>query len=203
VTTPRRESWREVWNRFAGRGVYPHQLAWALLLPGRGLFLSARALTRALALRPDARVLEIGPGPGYFSAEVARAVPKGRLELVDVQREMLQKARRRLQRAGVRNSGYAQADAVHLPFRRGSFDAAFLVAVLGETPDAGECMAAVARVLRPGGTLLVAELPGDPDAVSEEQVQDLAVAAGLELVGSTPLRRGFLARFAPAQTSSK
>jgi ubiquinone/menaquinone biosynthesis C-methylase UbiE len=187
--------WRDVWRRFAGRGAYPHQLAWVLLLPGRGLFLSASALLRALDLRPDARVLEIGPGPGYFSMHVARAVPQGRLELVDLQREMLQKAKRRLSRAGVRNAGYAQADAVSLPFRQGSFDAAFLVAVLGETPDVGKCMASVAHVLRPGGTLVVAELPGDPDALTEAEVSRLAVAVGLEPVDSTRRHGGFAARF--------
>ena len=187
--------WRDVWSRFAGRGAYPHQLAWVLLLPGRGLLLSARALVRALDLRPDARVLEVGPGPGYFSVEVARAVPNGRLELVDLQREMLEKAGRRLRRAGVRNTGYAQADAVSLPFRQGSFDAAFLVAVLGETLDVGECLAALAHVLRPGGTLVVAELPGDPDALSEADVRGLAAAAGLEPLSSARLRGGFLARF--------
>ncbi len=35
----------------------------------------------------------MGPGPGFFSIDVARAIPEGRLELVDIQIEMLQKAR--------------------------------------------------------------------------------------------------------------
>ena len=47
---------------------------------------------------------------------------QGRLELVDIQLEMLLKARSRLRRAGVRNTGYTQATAVTLPFRSGAFD---------------------------------------------------------------------------------
>lgn len=187
--------WRDVWRRLSGRGVYPHELAWLLLLPGRGIFLSGRRLVHELALRPDARVLELGPGPGYFSAAVARAVPRGRLELVDLQREMLVKSRRRLGRASVANAGFTQARAECLPFRPASFDAAFLVAVLGEVGDQSECLAAVARALRPGGTLLVAELPGDPDALSESGVRRLAGAAGLEFLSATHLRGGFTARF--------
>src|SRR5262245_46290556 len=153
------ERWRDVWSRMSGRGVYPHELAWLLLLPGRGLLFSARRLVRELAPAPDARVLEIGPGPGYFSLAVAGAVPKGRLELVDVQREMLEKSRGRLRNAVVSNVGFTRASAARLPFRTGSFDAAFLVAVLGEVDDTSECLAAIARVLRPGGILLVVELP--------------------------------------------
>ena len=187
--------WRDVWRRLSSRGVYPHELAWLLLLPGRGLLFSARRLVDELAPRPDARVLELGPGPGYFSVAVARAIPNGRLALVDLQREMLAKARRRLQRAGAANVSFTQASADRLPFRPGSFDAAFLVAVLGEVGDPGACLAALAHALRPGGTLLVAELPGDPDALSESALRELAEDAGLAFAGAARFRGGFAARF--------
>ena len=73
-----------IWRRFAGRGVYPHELAFLLLLPFRRIWLSPAKLIRHLRLSPSDRVLELGPGPGFFSAGVARAVPDGRLVLVDV-----------------------------------------------------------------------------------------------------------------------
>ena len=186
--------WKDVWSRFSGRGTYPHQLAGVLLFPLRRMILSPERLVRHLRLTRASRVLEIGPGPGFFSIDVARAVPEGRLELVDIQREMLPKARRRLRRAGVRNAGYTQATAVTLPFRAGAFDVAFLVAVLGEVPDPKACLAAIADVLRPGGLLAVAELPGDPDAVTEEQLRTLSQGTGLELVDAERVSRAFLAR---------
>src|SRR5262245_24054322 len=127
--------WKDVWSRFSGRGTYPHQLAVLLLFPLRRIILSPEQLVRHLHLTRTSRVLEVGPGPGFFSIDVARALPEGRLELVDIQLEMLQKARGRLRRAGVRNAGCTRANAVTLPFRSGAFDAAFLVAVLGEVPD--------------------------------------------------------------------
>jgi ubiquinone/menaquinone biosynthesis C-methylase UbiE len=139
--------------------------------------------------------LEVGPGPGFFSIDVARAIPDGRLELVDIQLEMLQKARERLRRADVRNTGYTRTDAVTLPFRPGAFDVAFLVAVLGEVPDPKAGLASIAHVLRLRGLLLVVELPGDPDAVTEEQVRRLTQGTGLEFVDSLRVSRGFLARF--------
>jgi ubiquinone/menaquinone biosynthesis C-methylase UbiE len=187
--------WKDVWSRFSGRGTYPHELAVMLLFPLRRIVFSPEKLVRHLHLTRTSRVLEVGPGPGFFSIDVARAIPGGRLELVDIQLEMLQKARERLRRADVRNTGYTRADAVTLPFRPGAFDVAFLVAVLGEVPDPKAGLASIAHVLRPGGLLLVVELPGDPDAVTEEQLRRLTQGTGLEFVDSLRVSRGYLARF--------
>jgi ubiquinone/menaquinone biosynthesis C-methylase UbiE len=187
--------WNDVWRRFSGRGTYPHELALILLFPLRRIVFSPSKLVRHLHLTRTSRVLEVGPGPGFFSIDVARAIPQGRLELVDIQLEMLQKARVRLRRAGARNTGYAQANAVTLPFCSGAFDVAFLVAVLGEVDDPKACLASIADVLRPGGLLSVVELPGDPDAVGEEQLRILTHGCGLEFVDSVRFSGGFLASF--------
>lgn len=196
------ERWREQWNRFFGRGTYPHQLAFALLFPGRGLVLSPRALADRLELRPDDRVLELGPGPGYFSPEVARRLPRGRLELFDLQVEMLRKADRRLRRAGLANFGLTRGSGERLPYQEAVFDVVFLVAVLGEVPDPPACLASVARVVRAGGRVLVAELPGDPDAIPRDELRRLGEAAGLEPGEVRPVtlgRKGFTASFRKPQ----
>jgi ubiquinone/menaquinone biosynthesis C-methylase UbiE len=117
------------------------------------------------------------------------------LELVDIQLEMLQKARRRLRRAGAHNASYTQADAVRLPFRSGAFDVALLVAVLGEVSDPKACLTSIADVLRSGGLLSVAELPGDPDALTEMQLRTLTQGTGLEFVECVSVSRGLLASF--------
>lgn len=187
--------WRDVWRRFNGRGAYPHEAAFLLTLPFRGLLLSPAGLASRLGLAPDARVLELGPGPGYFSRAVARRVPDGRLELCDLQHAMLCKARRRLRRSGLANWSCTCAEAGALPFAPRSFDAAFLVAVLGEVPDPARCLASLAGVLRPGGLLSVTELPGDPDALTEADVGELAQAAGFAPGERFPVRGGFTANF--------
>jgi uncharacterized protein len=194
--------WKDVWRRFSGRGTYPHELSALLLLPLRRMVLSPERFVPHLHLTRASRVLEVGPGPGFFSIEVARAIPQGRLELVDVQLEMLTKARHRLRRAGVRNAGYTEANAVKLPFRSGAFDVAFLVAVLGEVPDPKACLASIADVLRPGGLLSVAELPGDPDALTEEQLRTLTHGTGLELVESLRVSRALVASFRRQATTA-
>lgn len=187
--------WRDVWRRFSGRGAYPHELAFLLTIPLRRLIQSPRTLVRRLQLERDSRVLEVGPGPGYFSAEVSREIPQGRLVLFDLQREMLAKASRRLRRAGVANVSFAQGDGASLPFRTGSFDVAFLVTVLGEVPDSAACVKSLHRVIRTGGLLLISESIGDPDAISREDLTALVRANGFELAELFADRAGFTATF--------
>lgn len=185
----------DVWRRFGGRGTYPHQLAFLLLVPLRRILLSPSKLVRHLHLTTTSRVLELGPGPGFFSVDVARSVPDGRLELVDIQREMLQKARRRLKRAGMHNVGYTQANAVMLPFRVGVFDVVFLVAVLGEVSDPKACLRSIERVLRSTGLLSITELAGDPDALTEGALRNLVAGTSLEFVESVRVSGGLIATF--------
>lgn len=183
--------WRDVWQRFAGRGVYPHELAFVLESPLRNLILSPQKLADRLHLSNGSCVLEIGPGPGFFSAQVARRISSGQLVLFDIQREMLEKSRAKLGRAGVRNYRLAQGSAVRLPFSPGVFDVVFLVTVLGEVPQPRECLGCISRVLRPGGILSVTEQAGDPDALSEGELLQLAEQSGFQFLERFSFLGGF------------
>ncbi len=183
------QKWRAILQNFAGRGTCPHQLSFSLDLPLRRFILAPEELAGRLHLTAASRVLEVGCGPGYFSVAVARRVPQGRLELFDVQREMLEKARRKLDRADVSCAGYTQGDARALPFADGSFDVAFLVTVLGEVPDPAACLRGLYRLLRPGGWLSITEQPGDPDHQPLPVVRALAGQQGFTFV-ETYRRRG-------------
>ncbi len=94
-------------------------------------------------------MLELGPGPGYFSPEVARSIPEGRLVLVDIHQEMLNMARKRLEKKGISNVQYVKGYAHSLPADTGSYDVVFLACVLGGVPDKSGCLREVYRVWRP------------------------------------------------------
>jgi ubiquinone/menaquinone biosynthesis C-methylase UbiE len=143
------------------------------------------------------RVLEIGPGTGYYTLDLAEWVgPEGAVEIFDIQREMLDHAIRRVQERGLGNVTATQGDAQELPYEDSSFDAVILITVLGEIPDQDAALRAVARVLRDGGRLVVGELFGDPHYVMLGSLQRQAEAAGLRFDRRVGPKLGYFARFA-------
>jgi ubiquinone/menaquinone biosynthesis C-methylase UbiE len=149
--------------------------------------------------QPGEQVLEIGPGAGYYSLPVARRIqPGGRLVLVDVDQAMLEATMRRLRRSTLASLAEAhRADAASLPFQDASFDAAFLVAVLGEVQDRSAALREIRRVLRPSGRLVVGETRLDPHALAPARLREEAEAAGFDLdqlIGD----RSYFARFRPS-----
>ena len=177
------------------RGVFPHEMSFFLDLPWRNALLSPRTLAARLPLTATSRVLEVGAGSGFYSAEVARAVPDGRLELLDLQPEMLEKAGRKLEARGLSNVGYTAADAGLLPFGDEDFDLIFLVAVLGEIADRSAFLREAHRVLKIGGVLSVSEHLPDPDFSPRARVRSLVEKGGFKLVGRSGAWWSYTANF--------
>ena len=190
-------------RRFFGKGTYPSQISFWLDFPLRRLILSPKKLADKLHLKENFKVLEIGPGSGSFSVEVARRIPRGHLELFDLQKEMLEKARRKIVSAGLHNVGFTQGDAVDLPFDENEFDVVFLVAVLGEVSDKERCLDAMYRVLKPSGLLSITEQPGDPDFLSLPVVRLLAEKRGFEFVECYGKKKNYTVNFRKPDQMSK
>jgi ubiquinone/menaquinone biosynthesis C-methylase UbiE len=151
-------------------------------------------LRKVLAPADGERLLELGPGTGYYTLELAGWVGSGTVEIFDLQQEMLDHTMVRARERGIENLIPTQGDASQLPFGDDRFDAVVLTAVLGEIPDREAAMAEIARVLRPGGRLIVGELFGDPHFTTPGELTRLAAGAGLG-----PMRRdgpwvGYFAR---------
>ena len=142
-----------------------------------------RRLIDVLAPHPGERILEVGPGAGYNTLAVAkRLAPHGRLTIVDVDTSMLIATIGRLRKQGIGHLVSAcRADARSLPFEAHTFDAAFLVAVLGEVGDVRAALLEARRVVRPGGRIVVGELRLDPHAYPARELRDLANDLGLEM----------------------
>ncbi len=86
--------------------------------------------------QPGERVLEIGPGTGYYTFDMADWVgPDGTVEIFDLQQEFLDHVMRRAAERGLANIVPTQGDATALPYEDDSMDAVVLTAVLGEIPD--------------------------------------------------------------------
>ena len=172
---------RAWWERLRGRlrpRPCPYALATALEMPGRRFVAGPQRVLDAFGVGPGRMVLEIGPGTGFYSVETARRVgPAGHLICVDLQPDMLEHARKRVEAAGERAS-FVRGDAAALPLRSGAIDHVLLVTVLGEIPDRAIALREIRRVLRVGGELSVSEQFPDPDFVTIRTLRRELTAAG-------------------------
>ncbi|KZD12346.1 ArsR/SmtB family transcription factor [Oceanibaculum pacificum] len=113
-------------------------------------------------------LLDIGTGTGrmlaLFGPRVARALG------IDASREMLALARAHLEAADLRNCQVRQADMYQLPQAGAGMDAAILHLVLHYAERPAAVIAEAARVLRPGGRLVVVDFaPHDQAALLQRQ----------------------------------
>ena len=169
-------------------------LGWALLLP-RGRH-GRRAVISFLRPRPGQRVLEIGSGPGAHTLRIARELaPGGSIVAVDLQRAMLRSLARRVRSAGLPNVRPVRADARHIPCADGRFDAVLMIAALGEIPRHRSAVGEAARVLRPGGRLIVGETLLDPDHVPLRRLLDATHGLHLRLEEVRGSRFSYLTAF--------
>lgn len=147
--------------------------------PVRRLVTDPRRTVQHLALTGRERVLEVGPGPGFYSVAIAQRLTTGHLHLFDRAPQMLDRARRKLARNGFIDVGFHSGDAGEgIPLPDNAFDVAFLAMVLSEVPDKRTCLESLARIVRPGGLLVLLEGFPDPDRLEVNELRDLAEEAG-------------------------
>ncbi len=159
-------------------------------------FMRRQTLRDMHDLSPGERVLEVGPGTGYYSLAVARQIaPDGQLDVLDLQQSMLDELMRRAAKVGTTNVVATQGDARSLPFPAATFDAAILVATLGEIPDRDQALRELHRVLKSGGRLVVGEGQPDPHMLTIDDLRNRAEAVGFTFDAHEGTPFGYFARF--------
>ena len=157
-----------------------------------------RRLVQALDPQRGEHVLEIGPGKGQHAVDVATQLgPEGRLDVLDLQPEMLAAVEGRARRRGIVNIHTTVGNACkRLPYEDDNFDAAYLIGVLGELPDADTTLRELRRVLKEGGRLVVGEvLILDPDYVPLGTLKGRTRSAGFSFEQRSGSRLYYLACF--------
>ncbi len=133
---------------------------WAVNNPLRVLeqAIEIRRLKRMLPLPPGLAALEIGCGRGAGARAILREFHPSRIHAMDVDTEMIDKARRYLSGAEKRKVSLFVGDAATLPLKSQSLDAVFGFGCLHHVQDWRTALAEIARVLKPQGAYFLEEL---------------------------------------------
>jgi SAM-dependent methyltransferase len=103
-------------------------------------------------------VLDVGCGPGVIAAELAKRFPATDVVGLDMSTARLAEARRNF--AGLSNASTIQAEATQLPFADQSFDLIYCRFLLEYLQNRAQAVREMARVCRPGGTVVLQDLDG-------------------------------------------
>lgn len=117
-------------------------------------------------------LLDLGCGPGIVTAALAPHVRE--VVAYDLTSEMLDQARQRCQKAGLRNVRFEPGRAEELSFEKESFDCVVTRLTIHHFLDPRQVMEEVARVTRPNGKVVVV------DVVSSENEEEAALHNALE-----------------------
>ena len=131
---------------------------------------------------PGETVLDLGSGPGLDAMLAAQRVgPEGRVIGVDMTPEMIDRAREAAREAGLPQAEFRRGRLEELPVEDATVDAVTSNCVINLVPDKGRVFAEAARVLRPGGRMVIADIVLDaplPEAVAGDLLAYVGCIAG-------------------------
>ena len=112
-------------------------------------------LTRALSGVPEdfaGKLLEVPVGTGVLTMPVYKELPEAEITCLDYSADMMDKAQKRAEAAGIRNIRFLQGDVGALPFEDESFDIVLSLNGFHAFPDKDAAYRETCRVLKKGGT---------------------------------------------------
>jgi SAM-dependent methyltransferase len=155
-----------------------------LLPDGANLGLGCGAPLHHLELAEGETVVDLGSGAGIDALIAARAVgPQGRVIGIDMTPEMLEAAIANAARSGVDHVEFREGRLEHLPVDDATVDAITSNCVINLVPDKSAVFAEIARVLRPGGRMVVSDIVLDgelPEAVRKNVMAYVGCVSGAE-----------------------
>jgi len=178
--------------------VCPWWLGYFLASPIRKLWQDPREIL-APFVREGQRVLEPGPGMGFFTLELARLVgPHGKVVAVDLQPRMIDSLKRRAANAGLTeciDARVTSPESLGINDLNDTIDFVLAFAMVHEMPDAARFFHEAAAAAKDGATLLLAEPRGHVKESMFDNELKLAAAAGFHVIDRPAIKHSHAAFF--------
>jgi ubiquinone/menaquinone biosynthesis C-methylase UbiE len=153
--------------------------------PSRALFRYRAAMTGLMQVKPGMKVGEVGAGSGYFSRYLAEKVgPDGHVYANELEDKMLAYMRERAAKDGIVNLTVVKGTPTSTGFERESLDAVAAVYSYSFFDKPGEMLQSMHASLKPGGVMLIVDIPS-------EQVGSTTVGADADAVVALASQYGF------------
>lgn len=133
-----------------------------------------RRFSEAVGANGEGIILDVACGPGIVTAALAEKARE--VVALDLTPEMLSQARQRCTKAGLENVTFREGSATDLPFAERSFDGVVTRLSIHHFEEPRRALDEMFRVLRPDGTLVVA------DVVSSENAEESALQNAIEML---------------------
>jgi ubiquinone/menaquinone biosynthesis C-methylase UbiE len=176
--------------------ICPWYLGYVLASPLRRLYQNPEKILSTY-LKQGMKVLEAGPGMGFFSLPMARIVGEsGRIFCIDLQEKMLQSLRRRAVRANILSRmelRLCSESSLQIDDLAGSIDFALAVWVVHEAPDQKLLFKEIYNSLKKDGLLLISEPKGHVTKEEFEKTFVFAQSNGMKKVDSPNIRGSYSA----------
>ncbi len=169
--------------------VFKHAHAHKLEDPERLQWMPPAEVLSHLRLREGVRVADIGAGTGYFAIPISEAVgTSGHVFAVDLQPEMIEKLRAKLDAAGAaKNISLHEGAASAVPLPNASVDVAFYANIWHEIDEHEAVLREAFRILVPSGRIAILDWrqdkPSPPGPPQEHRIAADSVTSFLEKHG--------------------
>jgi precorrin-6B methylase 2 len=169
--------------------VMGHEAAGWLERPEREKEEHSSKLLKALELKEGDIVADIGAGTGYFSFPIAAKVgPKGKVQAVEIQQEMLDIIAKRMKEQKVDNIDLVLGTETDPKLKDSSVDLMLMVDVYHEFSDPYAMTVNMVKALKPGGRLIFVEFRANDSKVPIKPVHTMTVAQVKKEMALHPLK---------------